>query len=227
MAILEVKNLTVELGGEKIIDNLSFSLKPKEILVILGPNGAGKTVLLKTLLNLLPYKGEIIWQAGTKIGYVPQKLLQTKDLPLTVEDFFGFKKIKKEKNLEILDSVGIKKESALKKKMAELSAGQLQRVLIAWAIAEEPSVLLFDEPTTGIDIGGEETIYNLLHELWQKKGMTVLLVSHELNIVYKYATNVLCLNKKKLFYGSPKEILTPENLRQIYGSEITFHQHPM
>lgn len=225
MAIFEVKNLTVELSGEKIIDNLSFSLKPKEILVILGPNGAGKTVLLKTLLRLLPYKGEIIWQEGVKIGYVPQKLLQAKDLPLTVEDFFYFKKIKKEKILEVLRSVGIVQEAALKKKIAELSLGQLQRVLIAWAIAEEPNVLLFDEPTAGIDIGGEETIYNLLHKLWQKKGMAIVLVSHELNIVYKYATNILCLNKKKLFYGSPQEILTPENLRQVYGSEIKFHRH--
>ncbi len=227
MMILEVKNLTVELRGEKIIDNLSFSLKPKEILVVLGPNGAGKTVLLKTLLNLLPYKGEIIWQKGVKIGYVPQKILQTKDLPLTVEDFFCFKKVKKEKILEVLYSVGIKEESALRKKMAELSFGQLQRVLIAWAIVEEPSVLLFDEPTAGIDIGGEETIYNLLENLRQKKEMTILLVSHELNIVYKYATNILCLNKKKLFYGSPREILTPENLQQVYGSEIKFHQHSL
>lgn len=225
MVILEVKNLTVELRGEKIIDNLSFSLKPKEILVVLGPNGAGKTVLLKTLLNLLPYKGEIVWQEGVKIGYVPQKLLQTKDLPLTVEDFFRFKKIKKEKIAEVLRSVGIAEGAALKKKMAELSSGHLQRVLIAWAISEEPNVLFFDEPTAGIDIGGEETIYNLLYELLQKKEMAIALVSHELNIVYKYATNILCLNKKKLFYGSPKEILTPENLQRIYGSEITFHRH--
>lgn len=223
--ILEVKNLTIAFNDEKIIDNLSFDVAAKEILIIMGPNGAGKTVLLKSLLGLLPHKGEIRWQKGIKIGYAPQKLLQTKDVPLTVEDFLKFKKIDDSRIFEILNMVGIKDKSILKERLANLSFGELQRVLIGWAIAEEPQVLLFDEPTSGIDIGGEETIYNLLYNLWREKGMTILLVSHDLSVVYQYATNVLCINKRKLRYGPPRQILTPENLEKIYGVEVRFHEH--
>ncbi len=230
--ILEVKNLTIEFGDEKIIDNLSFSLEPKDVLVILGPNGAGKTVLLKALLGLLPHKGETVWKDNVKIGYVPQKIFQTRDLPLTVEDFFKFKKTinqsgksEKDKIIEALNLVGIKQGDALKEQLATLSSGQLQRVLIAWAIIESPEVLLFDEPTAGIDLEGEETIYNLLKNLWKKRGMTAILVSHDLSVVYRHATKVLCLNKRKICYGPPKEILNPKILKSVYGEEISFHQH--
>ncbi len=226
--ILEVKNLDVELDGEKIIQNLSFAVKKGEILTILGPNGAGKTVLLKTLLGLLPYRGEILWSKKLKIGYLPQGLtqLKVKDLPLSVEEFFKLKDVTKEDILKFLQLVGIKEESFLKKRLGDMSTGQFQRMLVAWVLITKPEVLLFDEPTTGIDIGGEETIYSLLHRFWQEGNLTILLVTHDLNIVYKYSSDVLCLNKKGISCsGQPKEILTAELLEKIYGTEIKFYQH--
>jgi len=221
--VLKVENLNVELGGERILENLSFEVKEGEVLTILGPNGAGKTVLLKTLLGLLPYKGKIEWTPGIKIGYVPQRLPFIKDIPMSVWEFFKLKEASEKETKEIFNSIGLK-EDILEKKIGDLSSGQFQRILVGWALILNPQILLFDEPTTGIDIGGQESIYNLLEKLRKERSLTILLVTHDLSIVYKLATNCLCLNKKMLCYSIPKE-LTSERLSQLYGGEIKFYRH--
>ena len=222
--ILKVKNLNVRLENEEIIKDLSFEVKEGDVLTVLGPNGAGKTVLLKTLLKILPYQGEIKWQKEIKIGYVPQRLPFIKDTPMSVGEFFKLKESSKEETREILDLVGFKK-IFLNKKIGELSSGQFQRVLIAWALIGNPDVLLFDEPTTGIDIGGEETIYTLLTKLKKERNLTILLVTHDLNVVFKFSNFVVCLNKCPICQGIPKEILTSETLNKLYGEEVKFYEH--
>jgi len=222
--ILKVKNLNVRLENEEIIKDLSFEVKEGDVLTVLGPNGAGKTVLLKTLLKILPYQGEIKWQKEIKIGYVPQRLPFIKDTPMSVGEFFKLKESSKEETREILDLVGFKK-IFLNKKIGELSSGQFQRVLIAWALIGNPDVLLFDEPTTGIDIGGEETIYTLLTKLKKERNLTILLVTHDLNVVFKFSNFVVCLNKCPICQGVPKEILTSETLNKLYGEEVKFYEH--
>lgn len=228
--ILEVRNLNIDLDGEKIIENLSFQVAQGEILTILGPNGAGKTVLLRTLLGFLPHKGDVVWHQKPKIGYLPQGLnqLKVKDFPLTVQDFFALKNnpLPTQKETEqFLRLVGLEKDILLKK-AGGLSGGQFQRMLVAWALVSHPQIIFFDEPTTGIDIGGGETIYSLLHAIWKKEKLTIFLVTHDLNIVYKHSTNVLCLNRKGYHcFGAPKEILSPETLEQLFGTEIKFYKH--
>ena len=222
--ILKVTDLSVELEGEKIINNLSFDVKRGDILTILGPNGAGKTVLLKTLLGLLPYEGEIKWKKNIKIGYVPQRLPFIKDVPLSVKDFLKLKKPPQEELKEILKSVGFR-ENLLDKEMGDLSSGQFQRILIAWSLIGNPQVLLFDEPTTGIDIEGEETVYRLLVKLKRERELTILLVTHDLSVVYKFSNYVICLNKQPICHGFPQEILTPENLQKLYGGEVKYYRH--
>lgn len=214
----------MELEGEKIIKNLSFEVKRGDILTILGPNGAGKTVLLKTLLGLLPHKGEIKWKKNIKIGYVPQRLPFIKDVPLSVKDFLKLKKSFDKEIKEILGSVGFK-ENLLEKKVGDLSSGQFQRVLVAWSLIGTPQVLLFDEPTTGIDIEGEETVYRLLVKLKEKRELTILLVTHDLSVVYTFSNYVICLNKQPICRGFPQEILTPENLQKLYGAEVKYYRH--
>ena len=221
--VLKVENLNVELGGERILENLSFEVKEGEVLTILGPNGAGKTVLLKTLLGLLPYKGKIEWTPEIKIGYVPQRLPFIKDIPMSVWEFFKLKEASEKETKEIFNSIGLKKD-ILEKKIGDLSSGQFQRILVGWALTSNPQVLLFDEPMTGIDIGGQESVYQLLEKLKKERNLTILLVTHDLSIVYKLATNCLCLNKKMLCYSIPKE-LTSERLSQLYGGEIKFYRH--
>ena len=227
--ILEVENLDVDLDGEKILENLSFKVEQGEILTILGPNGAGKSVLLKALLGFLPYKGVIKWSQKLKIGYLPQGLnqLRAKDLPLTVQDFFSLKNIlPTNKEIEkYLSLVGLN-ESILFKKAGSLSGGQFQRMLVAWVLISHPDVIFFDEPTTGIDIGGGETIYSLLHNIWEKEKLTIFLVTHDLSIVYKHSTNVLCLSRKGHYcFGTPEETLNQKTLKQIFGTEIKLYEH--
>jgi len=221
--VLKVRNLNVELEGEKIICNLSFEVKRGEVLTILGPNGAGKTVLLKTLLGIFPYKGEIEWESGVKIGYVPQRVPFVKDVPMNIEEFFTLKGIKRETK-EIIKLVGFD-ENFLKKNIGELSSGQYQRILVAWALIGNPDVLLFDEPTTGIDITGKETIYQLLERLKNEKKLTIILVTHDLSVVYKFSDHVICLNKCPVCQGTPKEVLSPEILSKLYGQEVKFYEH--
>jgi len=227
--LLEVKNLNVTLEGEKVIENLSFQVRQGEILTILGPNGSGKSVLLRTLLGFLPYQGKIIWQKKPKFGYLPQGLtqLKVKDYPLTVMDFFALKNTApgNKEIINFLNLVGLGEE-ILNKVIGTLSGGQFQRLLIAWVLVSHPEVIFFDEPTTGVDIGGGETIYSLLHTIWKEEKLTIFLVTHDLSIVYKYSDNVLCLTRKgHLCFGPPKDILDEIMLEKIYGTEIKVYKH--
>jgi len=223
--ILKVENLNVSFDGEEVIKDLSFMVNRGEVLVILGPNGAGKTTLLRALLRLLPYRGKITW-ATEDISYLPpQEMLQRKDLPpLSLEEFFKFKNVSIDDILKVFKLVGLN-SSLLKRRYGVLSTGQFQRMIIGWALVDSPTVLLFDEPTSGIDIGGQETIYSLLHRFWKERNLTILLVTHDLNVVWEHAENVLCMNKEKLCYGKPKEVLTPVELKKIYGVGIKYYEH--
>lgn len=236
--ILKVADLHVSFGPEDVISGLDFEVKNGEVVAIVGPNGAGKSVLFRALLNLIPHKGEIHWKHGIKLGYVPQKLYIEPGFPLSVGEFLYFKSKSHANITKALESVGIKDMAHihagetishhshfLDQQLGFLSGGELQRVLIAWAIIDNPGVLLFDEPTAGIDIGGEETIYNLLHDLQKKRKLTVLLISHDLNIVYKYANTVLCINKHQLCFGEPSLVLDPKSLSSLYGGEAKFYAH--
>ena len=208
--LLEVKDLTVERGGQPVIEELSFQVGKGEFLAILGPNGSGKSTLLQTILGFLPHSGEIKWSDHPNVSYLPERLSPQKfrEIPLSIKEFFRFKGASDSDILETFESVGLSASKILRRNPGELSSGQFQRMLIAWSVIDNPDILLFDEPTAGIDVGGEETIYSLLHKFWEERGLTVVLVTHEINVVYAYATNVLCLNRKNLCYGPPHEVLT-------------------
>ncbi len=225
--LLEVRNFKVILDGTLILSDLNFTVDEGEFLTILGPNGAGKTVLVKALLNLVPYTGELRWHKKPKIGYLPQGLNQTsvRDMPLTVKDFFALKKLQPDQVLNNLALVGLQ-ESVLGKRAGHLSGGEFQRMLVAWVLASHPSVLFLDEPTTAVDVAGGETIYSLLKAIWQAQKLTIFQVTHDLNIVFAHSTHVLCLSRRGgLCYGVPKEVLTPDVLSDMYGAEIKFHTH--
>lgn len=237
--ILRVENLEVSFDGNQVFKNLDFSVNRGDVLAIVGPNGAGKSVLFRALLNLIRYSGKIEWAKDLKISYIPQKFAIDRELPLSVDEFLKFKEKNKTKVINALKSVGIGAEHkndmehylrhleqhVLNQRLGWLSGGQLQRILIAWALLDNPDVLLFDEPTAGIDVGGEETIYNLLKKLHAERNLTIFLISHDLNIVYKYANNVLCINKEMICYGIPATVLDPNSLVKLYGGEAGFYQH--
>lgn len=229
---LKVENLNVEFDDNKIISDLSFEVKKGDILAVIGPNGAGKTVLFRALLGLVPYSGKINWSDNIRVGYVPQRFVVDRHLPLTVKEFLNYKKGGKKKINEVLKWVGLHNQDEhhlihhlLNRPFGVLSGGELQKVLIAFALLGSPRVLLFDEPTTGIDLGGEETIYNLLKKLRDEHDLTIIFISHDIHVVYHYANNVLCLNKERLCFGPPRQALSAEELKNLYGAEVGIFEH--
>jgi len=219
--ILKISNLSVKLPNETILDNISFELKKGTTLAIVGPNGAGKTTLFRAFLNLVPYSGKIEWDNKVKIGYVPQRL-SVSDIPISVREFLTFKSTSDLENS--LSSVGLD-NSILNKSLGVLSGGQLQRVLIAWAIIDKPNVLLFDEPTAGVDLDSEEAIYKMLNDLRKKNEITILLISHDVHIIINYSDYMLALNKCMTFFGESKEIMKPELQSVIYGEPVCVEHH--
>ena len=197
--ILTVENLGVTFGEHEVLKDLNFFVQKGDTLAIVGPNGSGKSVLFRALMKLIPHSGKISWLDGLKINYVPQKFYVDAELPLSVGEFMKFKTKDRSKTIETLKAVGLTEHNdehhiqhhILNRRLGWLSGGQMQRVLIAWSILDNPDVLLFDEPTSGIDVGGEETIYNLLRKIKEERSLTIILISHDLNIVYKYANNVI------------------------------------
>lgn len=231
-AVLRVENLGVLFeDGNEVLKDLSFSVRKGDVLAVVGPNGAGKSVLIRALLNLVPHTGSIAWAPGLKVSYIPQKLAIDKDLPLSVEEFLNFKEAGRDKIITVLRAVGFTQDEhhiehhILAQRLGWLSGGQLQRIFIAWSLLDRPDVLLYDEPTSGIDVGGEETIYNLLARLQKERAMTIILISHDLNIVYQHATNVLCVDKRMVCYGAPSIVLDPAALAKLYGGDTGFFQH--
>jgi zinc transport system ATP-binding protein len=185
-------------------------------------------VLLKALQHLIPYGGEIHWSPAARVGYVPQSVAADRQLPLRVSELLTAKA----QFLHLADQEMEQDSSELSLSpeflnagIGTLSGGQFQKVLIAFALLGRPNLLLFDEPTASLDELSEERIYELVHELQCQKGITVILVSHDLSVVYRYANRVLCLSKGKPCMGPPKEILTPQMLEEVYGAPSRFYGH--
>lgn len=232
--ILDVRDVSVAFDSERALSGISFSVKRGEALALIGPNGAGKTVLFRALLGLISYEGKISWAQNIRIGYVPQKFPVEKGIPISVREFFLLQAdrfwMPQKSFIDHLEHelglVGLPND-VLQRPLSALSGGQLQRLLISWAMLNHPEVLLFDEPTAGIDIGFEETIYHLMHRMQDELGTTVLLISHDLNIVYRYAQSVLCINKEMICHGAPKDVLNPAELAGLYGAgKFYIHQEP-
>ncbi len=209
MNLLTVKNLSVQIEQKTIIEDL-------------------RTVLLKALLKLVPYAGEIIWDPKVRIGYVPQKIDADVHLPLTFNDLFAAKcqtlRMSSKEIDQVSASVGLTRD-IMETPVGHVSGGQFQRGLIGFALLGGPNVLLLDEPTASIDEPGEEHIYELIHRLQDQYGLASIMVSHDLSFVFRYATKVLCLNRRSLCLGTPREVLAPEVLTKLYGEPYSFYQH--
>ncbi len=228
--ILEIRNLTVKYGDHVILNDLNFWVNSGEIVAIIGPNGSGKTTLIKAILGLIPHQGEVKIFGGPPrlalgdIGYVPQKLDFDRTFPLTVTEFLNLIKVKNRPwREEMLSETGV--TAFTDKRIGELSGGQLQRLLIAKALLKEPKLLMLDEPTSGVDVAAEMTFFELIEHLNDIHNLTIMLISHEVQMVYKFATQILCLNKDLVCNGRPHEAITQEVLEQLYGKNIEFKSH--
>lgn len=224
--ILKISNLSVAFDDEMVIKNLNFALDAGDTLAVIGPNGAGKSVFLRALLGMVPYDGTIAWASRTHIGYVPQKIDADRHLPINFHNLLAAKattlKLPKAAIGATVHTVGLDKKT-METSVGHLSGGQFQRALIAFALLGKPNVLILDEPTASIDKPGEEQMHELVHRLQDKYEMTVIVVSHDLSFVYRYATKVFCLNRTGLCFGAPEEALTPKVLEELYGPHKYFH----
>ncbi len=244
MSILSTENLCVKINGQHLIENITFSIEKGSIVAIIGPNGAGKTTLVKAILGLMPVAAGSVSLFGKptngnnyhkRVGYVPQRLEFDRTFPLTVSELLGFnvppiytfpmfrKKSEKEHIAELLRTVGA--HGLAERMVGSLSGGELQRVMIAKAIVNDPEILFLDEPASGVDIEGQERFYDLVQRLNKEKELTVILISHDLNIVYRYADSVLCINRKLVCTGKPAEALTDDVIKSVYGEMMGGYIH--
>lgn len=228
---VEFENLTVTLGGNTILERVSARVPRGSWTAIVGPNGAGKTTLVLALLGEVPYAGKIRihpkeGRQKPRLGYVPQRIQFDRGMPLTVLEFlvmgwqrtplwFGVRRACRGRARELLASV--KMEGVEERKIGALSGGEMQRVLLALALAQEPDLLILDEPNSGVDLQGEHVFCELLENLRREFGFTQFMVTHDLTTVTHHADHVICLSGRVVAEGPPCEVLTAETLKAIFG----------
>ena len=229
----KINNISVKFGNDVILKNVSIHIHCGELTVIIGRNGAGKSTLLKAILGEVEHKGNIIFTdekdnltKKIKIGYVPQKLNIEKHMPTTVFDMFAScisyipvfmkkdKKIYKEIK-EHLKIFGV--DRLIDKSIGDLSGGELQRVLIAMATKPIPNLLILDEPVSGIDKNGIRDFYQILNRLKAEYDMSIILVSHDLELANQYADRVILLDKEVIKEGTPQEVFESPEFTNRFG----------
>jgi zinc transport system ATP-binding protein len=242
--VVETRNLRVTLAGRAVLDGVNFRVPKGQLVALIGPNGSGKTTLLRCLLGLQkPDSGEMrlfgttdIHDALPRIGYVPQRLDVERSFVLSVREFLALRMANtrhwfwqaQRTNDQIIRSsvaeIGV--EELLDRPLAHLSGGQLQRVLIAFSLLRNPELLLLDEPTAGVDTPGEQTFYDLIADVQRRRKLTVVLVSHDLSMVFKQASWVYALNGVICCEGHPEHVMNAESLKQAYGIHASpYHHH--
>jgi len=220
---LDVIGVSVAFGEVCVIDNVSFHVDVGSTLAIVGRNGSGKTVLLKALIGAVRASGTVRWAPETRIGYVPQKLDIQRDLPLTGRDFLDAKvDVTHAPATDAQRVAGLVNlsQSIVDQPIGTLSGGQFQRLLLAFALVGTPSVLLFDEPTAGVDEPEEKSVYALIHQLQQNEGLSVLVISHDMTQVQASADHILFLSHHGSYFGKTADMLSSERLQELHGPTV-------
>ena len=230
-AILKLREVSVHRQGETLLDRVSLEVNRGEIITLIGPNGAGKSTLVKTALGLMrPSTGSVSVLPGLRIGYVPQNVQLDPSLPVSVERFLQLSDSSTESAMqEVLDLVGA--STILARNLRDISGGEMRRVLLARALLPNPELLILDEPTSGVDITGQEALYTLIQRIRDKFNCGVLLVSHNLHVVMAATDHVVCLNRHLCCSGTPEDIRHHPEFVSLFGQKsaetlgIYRHQH--
>lgn len=247
--VIRLDNISHAYDEKLVLDNVQLTIKRGDFMGLVGPNGGGKTTLIKIILGLIkPTSGDVYlleepideFHDWNRIGFVSQKANTfNKGFPATVFEVvsmgltakLGYLKFMnkkhKQKVFDTIELVGMSEYAY--RNIGDLSGGQQQRIFIARALVSDPSLLILDEPTVGIDYKNVERFYELLDDLNKKQQLTLLLVTHDTGVMTKHATNVVCLNKTLHFHGKSEEYseLSAEALSEIYGHpvQLVVHDH--
>ena len=246
LPIFAVKNLSLRIGDQTVLQNISFEIYNGEYIAIIGPNGGGKTTLIKVLLGLQkPSSGEIFiygkpieeFKEWYKIGYVPQRASHVDaNFPATVEDIVNmgrtakrgiFSRMSAGDKQHVYDAMQKMDILDLKEKMVgTLSGGQRQRVMIARALASSPEVLILDEPNTGVDVKSQKRFYKLLARLNKEDGLTILFITHDIGVIADDIGRLFTINQKATICNDPKKMLSCDDMSELYGIEAhLLHNH--
>src|SRR5581483_10831117 len=241
--LISVKGVSFRYGNEHVLEDINQG----DFVGIIGPNGSGKTTLLRIILGLLTPQPGQVWLFGervnrfhnwSRVGYVPQKVTHADtQFPVTVQEVVAQGRIAKAglfRRLRAADRAVVRHaltlvgmQHAEGRPIRELSGGQQQRVYIARALASEPELLILDEPTVGVDIESQEEFYALLADLKRKKALTMVMVSHDIDVVVNEVNKIVCINKKLVYHGSPQRFIKGDYLERLYGKQrsLILHGH--
>lgn len=243
--LITIDNVSFRYNESRVIEHVNLDIQQGEYVGIIGPNGSGKTTLLRLILGLLVPQSGTIYLFGkpvqqvkdwSKIGYIPQKATQfDSQFPITVNEIVSLGRIAKKglfgkfthddeqvirRAIEMADISNLKHTL-----MTELSGGQQQRVFIAKALASEPDILILDEPTVGVDVESQEKFYTLLSHLNKKEGKTIIIVSHDIDVIANEVSTIACINKHLVYHGAPKEFIKEDYIEKLYGKGRRFIIH--
>ncbi len=235
-ANIDLQDITVLYGSKPALDHITVSIPYGNQVAVVGPNGAGKSTLFKLLVGLLrPSSGKAHIHSRplggnlSCVAYVPQREEVDLRFPITVEEvimmgrYMHYGPIKKPSKIDhaavnsSMEQLGIQKLA--KSSLNEISGGQLQRVFLARAIAQDPHILLMDEPFNGVDVSTQEATFEIL-ALLKKKKVTVMVSTHDLNMAASKFENIMLLNHRIIAFGTPEKVMTPSNLADAFGSQV-------
>ncbi len=228
---LRVENLSVRIGADSILTNVNMHVHCGEMVALIGPNGAGKSTLLKAILGQQEYEGIIAFSEPgqrskkPRIGYVPQSPAFDPSDPISVADLFaccmskrpaflGLGKSMEQTVLECLERVH--GEDLIHKRVGTLSGGELQRVLLALALEPMPNILILDEPLSGVDVEGMETLMDMLDEIRKTYDLSILMITHDFSMLNKYADQAVLIDHGVQIQGKPQTVLESDAFRQAF-----------
>ena len=219
LRLVKADDISIQFGDRQVLQNVSLTVKQGQVLTLIGPNGAGKTTLVRIILGLVkPQSGRIEKPKNLRIGYMPQKLHVEATMPITVRRFLELARHKMGAPIDaILEEVQI--THLMNHQLRSISGGEMQRVLLARALSQQPQLLVLDEPAQGVDVAGQAELYQLINDIRARHNCGVLMISHDLHLVMAKTDEVVCLNHHICCHGRPEQVSIDPSYLALFGKK--------